>query len=135
MKTLLLRWTLYGFWGFEKDGLYLLKNLTQEQYKSFVKAKNRFVNDNKKDIKGLTDLMNFMGIYTENCDYASIENMSQKDYESKKYEPNLSAEEIFKHLEKICNLEELEEEKEIAKIIEEKKLQYKTACIHSGWFL
>ena len=123
MKTLLLRWTLYGTSYTEKDTLYLLKNLTKEQYKSFVEANDRFVNDNKKDIKGLTDLMNFMGIYTENCDYA------------KKYEPNLSAEEIFKHLEEIYDLKKFEKEKEIAKIIEEKKLQYKTACIHSGWFL
>lgn len=123
MKTLLLRWTLYGTSYTEKDTLYLLKNLTKEQYKSFVEANDRFVNDNKKDIKGLTDLMNFMGIYTENYDYA------------KKYEPNLSAEEIFKHLEEIYDLTKFEEKKEIAKIIEEKKLQYKTACIHSGWFL
>jgi folate-dependent tRNA-U54 methylase TrmFO/GidA len=106
MKTLLLRWTLYGTSYTEKDTLYLLKNLTKEQYKSFVEANDRFVNDDKKDIKGLTDLMNFMGIYTENCDYASIENMSQKDYKAKKYEPNLSAEEIFKHSEEIYDLTE-----------------------------
>lgn len=142
-KTLLLRWTKSP----ETDVLYLLKNLTEEQYATFIKAEGRMVNDSEEDPtwdehNELQALMIYMGKLEENFDYGKAQSLNDKniEYKTEDCQPNYTQEEIDSFLEEIQDFgggydEEQWEDDRIEKFIEDKKKEFNTECISSGWYL
>ncbi len=130
-NSILLEWNMIP----EYKTLYLVQNLTKEQAQSFLTASERFVNDGEDNPKwwehqGLQNLKNFMGILTENFDYAWEE--KGLEYEQASLDPTKN--ENQKYLTILFEANDDNEEEYQIELTKYTK-QYQIPLVISGWYL